>query len=289
MLALGDPSDAESQLLHRCWVAYLSDDLPTDAVLRTLPFGADPTARESAFCASLDHTIWFHGRLSADRWHLYDFTCVHYVGGRGLAIGHVFAETGRTSPPSPRKCWPATVGDRPDRPPHRPATGATGGTVGSWPRNLLSPHFSPTLERLRAHVLEHSVKHGEFTLKSGATSSWFLDTKQTACRPDGIVAVTDALIEVFGDDFAAIDAIGGLTMGADPVAFGVAAVAATRGHHLRSFSVRKEAKQGGITGRIAGALQPGDRVLVTEDTTTRGTSLIEGAEQIAAYGAVRCG
>jgi orotate phosphoribosyltransferase len=148
------------------------------------------------------------------------------------------------------------------------------------------PALSPTLERLRAHVLEHAVKHGEFTLKSGAKSSWFLDTKQTACRPDGIVAVTDAMIEVFGDDFDGIDAIGGLTMGADPVAFGVAAVAATRGHTLRSFSVRKEAKQGGITGRIAGALQVGDRVLVTEDTTTRGTSLIEAAEQVAEFGAV---
>ena len=130
------------------------------------------------------------------------------------------------------------------------------------------------------------MKHGTFTLKSGATSTWFLDTKQTACRPDGIVAVTDAVIEVFGDVFADIDAIGGLTMGGDPVAYGVAAVAATRGHDLRSFSVRKEAKAGGITGRIAGALEPGDRVLVTEDTTTRGTSLIEAAEQVAAYGAL---
>jgi orotate phosphoribosyltransferase len=148
------------------------------------------------------------------------------------------------------------------------------------------PPLSPTLDRLRRHVLEHSVKHGEFTLKSGATSSWFLDTKQTACRADGIIAVTDALLEVFGPDLDTIDAIGGLTMGADPVAFGVAAVAATRGHRLNSFSVRKEAKQGGVTGRIAGALHPGDRVLVTEDTTTRGTSLIEAAEQIADYGAV---
>ena len=130
------------------------------------------------------------------------------------------------------------------------------------------------------------MKHGEFTLKSGATSSWFLDTKQTACLPDGIVAVTDAVFEVFGDVLDQIDAIGGLTMGGDPVAYGVAAVAATRGHHMRSFSVRKEAKQGGITGRIAGALRPGDRVLVTEDTTTRGTSPMEAAEQIAAFGAV---
>jgi orotate phosphoribosyltransferase len=146
--------------------------------------------------------------------------------------------------------------------------------------------LSPTLEALRAHVMEHSVKHGQFTLKSGATSTWFLDTKQTACLPDGIVAVADAVFEVFGDVLDQIDAIGGLTMGGDPVAYGVAAVAATRGHQMRSFSVRKEPKQGGITGRIAGALRPGDRVLVTEDTTTRGTSLIEAAEQIAAFGAI---
>lgn len=148
------------------------------------------------------------------------------------------------------------------------------------------PNLSPTLDRLRDHVLEHSVKTGDFTLKSGAKSTWFLDTKQTACRADGIIALTDALIEVFGADFDGIDAIGGLTMGGDPVAYGVQAVAATRGHTLRSFSVRKEAKQGGITGRIAGALQPGDRVLVTEDTTTRGTSLIEAAEEIEAFGAI---
>lgn len=147
------------------------------------------------------------------------------------------------------------------------------------------PPLTPTLERLRVHVLEHAVKHGEFVLKSGATSSWFLDTKQTACRPEGVVAVADAVAEVFADVYGEIDAIGGLTMGADPVAHGVAAVGATRGGRLRSFSVRKEAKLGGITGRIAGALEPGDRVLVTEDTVTRGTSLIEAADQIAAFGA----
>lgn len=147
------------------------------------------------------------------------------------------------------------------------------------------PALSSTLERLRNHVLEHSVKTGEFVLKSGALSSWFLDTKQTACRADGIIAVTDAIVEVFGDDLQTIDAIGGLTLGADPMAYGVAAVLGTRGIDLRSFSVRKEAKQGGVTGRIAGALQPGDRVLVTEDTTTRGTSLIEAVDQIEAFGA----
>jgi len=148
------------------------------------------------------------------------------------------------------------------------------------------PELSPILDRLREHVLQHSVKTGDFVLKSGARSSWFLDTKQTACRADGIVAIADAVEEVFGDVLDTIDAIGGLTLGADPMAYGVAAVLATRGHTLRSFSVRKEAKQGGVTGRIAGALERGDRVLVTEDTTTRGTSLIEAVDEIEAYGAV---
>jgi orotate phosphoribosyltransferase len=144
------------------------------------------------------------------------------------------------------------------------------------------PALPAHLEAVRAHVLEHSVKRGDFTLKSGARSSWFLDTKQTACRPDGILAVADAMLEIIPADATSI---GGLTMGADPIAFGVAAVAATRGRHLRSFSVRKEAKGHGVTGRLAGALQPGDRVVVTEDTTTRGTSLMEAVEVVREFGA----
>ncbi len=127
------------------------------------------------------------------------------------------------------------------------------------------------------------MKRGGFTLKSGATSSWFLDTKQTACRPDGILLVADAMLEVIPDEATAI---GGLTMGADPVAFGVAAVAATRGRDLRSFSVRKEAKDHGVMGRLAGAIVPGDRVVITEDTTTRGSSLMEAVEVVREFGAV---
>jgi orotate phosphoribosyltransferase len=139
------------------------------------------------------------------------------------------------------------------------------------------------LDALRSHVLEHSVKRGQFTLKSGATSSWFLDTKQTMCRPDGALLVAAAALAVIPGD---VSAIGGLTMGADPVAFGIAAIAATRGRNLRSFSIRKEAKDHGVTGRIAGALQPGDRVVITEDTVTRGTSPMEAAEVVRAFGAV---
>ena len=144
------------------------------------------------------------------------------------------------------------------------------------------PELSPVLARLRDHVFEHSLKIGDFTLKSGRKSSWFLDTKQTVCRADGVLAVADAALEIMPTD---IDAIGGLTMGADPVAFGIAAVAATRGRPLRSFSVRKEAKDHGVTGRLAGALQPGDRVVITEDTVTRGTSIFEAVEVVRAFGA----
>lgn len=144
------------------------------------------------------------------------------------------------------------------------------------------PELPPKLDALRRHVLEHSVKRGDFTLKSGAKSSWFLDTKQTACRPDGIVLVADAMLDVVP---TTATAIGGLTMGADPVAFGVAAIAAERGRPLRSFSVRKEAKDHGVTGRLAGAIQPGDQVVITEDTTTRGTSLMEAVDVVRQFGA----
>src|ERR1043165_5193923 len=97
------------------------------------------------------------------------------------------------------------------------------------------PDLPAPFAALRDHVLAHSVKRGDFTLKSGARSSWFLDTKQTACRPDGMVLVANAALEVIPEE---ADAIGGLTMGADPVAFGIAAIAATQARALRSFSVR---------------------------------------------------
>ena len=136
---------------------------------------------------------------------------------------------------------------------------------------------------LVTHLRAYSVRTGTFTLKSGRQSSWFIDAKQTLCRGEGILLVADELLAVLPAD---VDAIGGLTMGADPVAFGVAAIAATRGRMLRAFSVRKEAKDHGAGGRIAGALEPGDRVALTEDTVSRGTSLLEAASVVREAGAV---
>jgi len=137
-------------------------------------------------------------------------------------------------------------------------------------------------QALIEHLLKYSVREGDYTLKSGRKSRWFVDSKQTVCRPEGILAVADAALELIPEEATAI---GGLTMGADPVAFGIAAVAATRGRSLRSFSIRKESKDHGVTGRLAGALQSGDKVVITEDTVTRGSSLLDAAAAVRELGA----
>lgn len=139
-----------------------------------------------------------------------------------------------------------------------------------------------TNQDLVDHLLRHSVRRGDFVLKSGKRSGWFIDAKQTTCRPDGMLLVADALLAALPDD---VTALGGLTMGADAVAFATAGIAAARGRPLRAFSVRKEAKGHGGGGRLAGALEPGDRVAITEDAVTRGVSMLEAAEVVRAEGA----
>jgi orotate phosphoribosyltransferase len=132
------------------------------------------------------------------------------------------------------------------------------------------------------HLLTHAVRLGDFVLKSGKRSGWFIDAKQTTCRPEGMVLVADALLAALPGD---VTAIGGLTMGADAVAFATAGIAAERGRPLRAFSVRKGAKDHGGGGRLAGALEPGDRVAITEDAVTRGVSMLEAADVVRACGA----
>jgi orotate phosphoribosyltransferase len=139
-----------------------------------------------------------------------------------------------------------------------------------------------TKQALIEHLLEHSVRTGEFVLKSGRTSSWFIDSKQTVCRPEGLLLVADLALPAIPPD---VTAIGGLTVGADPVAYGLAAVSAIRGRDLRSFTIRKESKDHGVSGRLAGALVPGDKVVITEDTVTRGTSPLEAAQAVRDLGA----
>ena len=136
--------------------------------------------------------------------------------------------------------------------------------------------------RVLEHLLTHSLKRGDFTLKSGRSSSWFIDSKQTICAPEVMVDVASLLLDRIPEE---VSAIGGLTMGADGATFITAGVAATRGRMLRAFSVRKEEKDHGARGRIAGRLREDDVVVITEDTVTRGTSLLEAARVVRDFGA----
>jgi orotate phosphoribosyltransferase len=127
----------------------------------------------------------------------------------------------------------------------------------------------------------HSLRTGEFTLASGRTSSWYLDARQVTFRGECVEIVGRAVVEaVPGLEF---DAVGGLTLGADPVALAVALVTGRR-----AFAVRKEAKGHGAGGRMAGAVR-GDRVLVVDDAVTTGGSTLAAVEAIRDYGGVVVG
>jgi orotate phosphoribosyltransferase len=141
---------------------------------------------------------------------------------------------------------------------------------------------SDSRQRVLDHLLTQSVRRGDFILKSGRPSSWFIDSKQTICAPEVMLDVANLVLERVPSNATAL---GGLTMGADGVSFITAGVAAAQGRALRAFSVRKEVKDHGAGGRIAGSLTPGDRVVITEDTVTRGTSLMEAARVVRDFGA----
>jgi acyl-CoA thioesterase-2 len=88
----------DDRILQACALAYLSDDLPTDAVVAVHP-DRPPPEEGDAFelgwmSASLDHAIWFHRPPVADEWHIHDFTAHGYLSSRGLGIGHILSRDG---------------------------------------------------------------------------------------------------------------------------------------------------------------------------------------------------
>jgi len=84
----------EGELLNRCALAFLSDDLPTESVVNADHRFRTASDEGRRFSASLDHTIWFHRPVAAHHWHLYEMSCQNYTNGRGLAHGFVFALDG---------------------------------------------------------------------------------------------------------------------------------------------------------------------------------------------------
>ena len=146
---------------------------------------------------------------------------------------------------------------------------------------MTSMTLSAAPAALAEHLHANAIRtDGPFTLRSGAVSDWYMDARQTTFNGEGALLVGAAVFEHLDD----VVAIGGLTMGADPVALGTAMYATQHGRALSAFSIRKEAKGHGTGGRLVGPVGPGDRVAMVEDTTTTGGAFFEAMEVALAEG-----
>jgi orotate phosphoribosyltransferase len=134
-------------------------------------------------------------------------------------------------------------------------------------------------ERLVAELRQHALVIGEVTLTSGRVAQYYVDAKRAILRPAGFLALAELVADLARAKGAT--AVGGLTMGADPVA----CAALAGGADVKAFFVRKETKAHGLQRRVEGPpLQPGDRCLVVEDVSTTGGSAIQAVEALRAEG-----
>jgi len=127
-------------------------------------------------------------------------------------------------------------------------------------------------ESLRRVLLERSVQQGDFVLASGRRSSYYIDCRLTTMSAEGMVLIGRLGWHAIQRAGWRPAAVGGLTMGADPVAYAIAAASFQSGHPVNAFSVRKEAKGHGTGRLIEGNFRTGDAVLVVEDVITTGDS-----------------
>jgi orotate phosphoribosyltransferase len=129
-------------------------------------------------------------------------------------------------------------------------------------------------DRLRTLLRRHSLKFGDFTLTSGKKSRFYFDSKRTTLLPEGSYLAATQILATLREHRIEAEAIGGMTLGADPIVCPVAALSHLQGPPLRAFIVRKEAKGHGAGGRIEGLPEPGTRVVVVDDVvTTAGSTL----------------
>ncbi|MGV8977087.1 MAG: orotate phosphoribosyltransferase [Cellulomonas sp.] len=149
--------------------------------------------------------------------------------------------------------------------------------------------LSPTpREQLRELITELAVVRGKVTLSSGREADYYVDLRRITLHHRAAPLVGHVLLDLLeevGLGTAEIDAVGGLTLGADPVATALLHAAASRGQDLDAFVVRKEAKAHGMQRRIEGPDIAGRRVVVLEDTSTTGASPIAAVEAAREAGA----
>lgn len=137
------------------------------------------------------------------------------------------------------------------------------------------------LEALYVRSFAYDPESG-FTLSSGKKSDFYVDVKKTALSAEGMQLVGYACYQEI--KLSPVDAIGGLTLGADPIAYATAMISTQYGKPVDVFVVRKEAKGHGTKQRIEGNLKPGSNVIVIEDVLTTGASAIEAVKRMQEAG-----
>lgn len=142
--------------------------------------------------------------------------------------------------------------------------------------------------RLAELVNELAVVRGKVTLASGLESNFYVDMRRATLHHEAAPLIGHVMLDLLeenGFSVDEVDAVGGLTMGADPVATAMLHAAAARGLDLDAFVVRKDAKDHGMKRQIEGPSVEGKRVVVLEDTSTTGGSPIQAVEALRAAGA----
>lgn len=137
-------------------------------------------------------------------------------------------------------------------------------------------------QALIALFREKALRFGSFTLASGKKASYYLDGKQVTLDPEGARLVGEGILDILQDDLPA--AVGGMSIGADPITAAVVTLSAIRGTPLRGFMVRKESKGHGTNQFIEGPVKPGETVAIVEDVVTTGGSSLAAIERAEAFG-----
>ncbi len=138
--------------------------------------------------------------------------------------------------------------------------------------------------RLIALLSERSLLRGDFTLASGRRSSYYIDCRRTTMHAEGLDLIGRLGLAAIRARGWGADVVGGLTLGADPVAYAVARASWGSPPAVHAFTVRKAAKTHGAGRRIEGCFEPGAAVVVTEDVITSGGSAIEAARVVREEG-----
>jgi orotate phosphoribosyltransferase len=137
---------------------------------------------------------------------------------------------------------------------------------------------------LRDLLRERAVQFGDFVLASGARSTYYVDCRRATMSAEGQARIGTAAFQAIREAGLAPDAIGGLTMGADPVSYAIARASWDAGDPVDAFSVRKAAKAHGTGRRIEGCFAEGMEVVVIEDVITSGGSALEACRAVEAEG-----